>query len=333
MKRPFLYIILLILIITAAIKQAEAGKYIAGDNSRNIINHYLTLDKIHKWEKESSYNRDSLEKLRYYSGQSVFWTGYIKKFKKKNGYSLILNTGKEEIPVYYSNEKTRNLEFNRNGCKAGIKGKIVIKNDRFSYIEGKSAVMLLPPPGRQYRDFQTKYRIKSSFTLNTRQGAIEIKDDFYPFIIHWTLFLNPHYDRSLAETIGKATVYYGHKYNIDPELLLALFTIESAMDYDAVSSGGAVGIGQLMPFTSQALGVDPYDPFQNIGGAAIHFKGSLDEWAGYDNSLDLSLAAYNAGSGAVSSYGGIPPYSETQNYVFFVKFMYEHFKRYSHLPR
>ena len=96
MKRPFLYIILLILIITVTIKQAEAGKYIAGDNSKNIINHYLTLDKIHRWEKESSYNKNSLEKLRYYSGQSVFWTGYIKKFKKKNGYSFILNTGKKK---------------------------------------------------------------------------------------------------------------------------------------------------------------------------------------------------------------------------------------------
>jgi len=281
------------------------------------------------WEYNVKNNNDniSLEKLRFYSGQMIFWKGYINNFQKKNGYFFTLNIGEKTVNVYCGNN-VRNLDFNRNGCKAGIKGRIVIKDDKFSHIEGKSVILMIPPAGKQYRDFQLKYKINPSFILNTTRGQIKMTDDFYPFIIHWVFFLNPHYDTTLAETIAKATIYYGHKNNIDSPLLLALFTIESAMDYDAVSSGGAIGIGQLMPLTAKAHGVDPYDPFQNIGASVIHFKGCLNEWKGYENGLDLALASYNAGSGAVSYYGGIPPYSETQNYVFFVKLMYRLFTNY-----
>lgn len=78
------------------------------------------------------------------------------------------------------------------------------------------------------------------------------------------------------------------------------------------SSAGARGIMQLMPETAEGLGVDYADPRDNIRGGVKYLKQNLDK---YNGDVPLALAAYNAGSGAVDQYGGIPPYEETQNYV------------------
>lgn len=105
----------------------------------------------------------------------------------------------------------------------------------------------------------------------------------------------------------------GNTYGVDSKLLKSIAKAESNFRSDAVSSAGAIGIMQLMPSTAAGLGVsNSYDPYQNIMGGAKYIAKLLGD---YNNDLTLALAAYNAGSGNVNKYGGIPPFSETQNYV------------------
>jgi hypothetical protein len=104
----------------------------------------------------------------------------------------------------------------------------------------------------------------------------------------------------------------GSKYNVSPALLKAVASAESDFNPDEISSAGAVGLMQIMPDTAQQLGIDPRDPVQSIHGAANYLRTLLDQFNG---NVTLAIAAYNAGPGAVSKYGGIPPYKETQDYV------------------
>ncbi|MEV0135042.1 transglycosylase SLT domain-containing protein [Dactylosporangium sp. NPDC050688] len=103
----------------------------------------------------------------------------------------------------------------------------------------------------------------------------------------------------------------GAKYGLSPALLAAVAKVESGYNPAAVSGAGAQGLMQLMPATARGLGVNALDPAQAVDGAARMLSANLDRFG----SLDLALAAYNAGGGAVSRYGGIPPFAQTQAYV------------------
>jgi soluble lytic murein transglycosylase-like protein len=118
---------------------------------------------------------------------------------------------------------------------------------------------------------------------------------------------------------GSPTAYDGMfqaaatKYRLDPNLLKAVAKNESNFNPGAVSPAGAKGLMQIMPFNFQGLGIsNPLDPTQSIEGGAQMLRKLLDKYGG---DVSRALAAYNAGSGAVDKYGGIPPFAETQTYV------------------
>lgn len=112
-----------------------------------------------------------------------------------------------------------------------------------------------------------------------------------------------------VETVQRAATFY----QLPPELLWAVIKVESNFRDEAVSRAGAIGLMQLMPSTARAIGLrDARDPVQNILGGAYYLRNLANRFEG---DLYFTLAAYNAGPGAVQRYRGVPPYPETVSYV------------------
>lgn len=102
------------------------------------------------------------------------------------------------------------------------------------------------------------------------------------------------------------------RYGLDPALLAAVFWTESGYQADVVSSAGAVGLGQLMPGTAATLGVDPWDPMQNMDGSARLYRRLIDKYGG---DISLAISAYACGEGAVARAGNAVPSDFARGYI------------------
>lgn len=110
-----------------------------------------------------------------------------------------------------------------------------------------------------------------------------------------------------GEIIAAASEAHG----VDPQLVRALIQVESNYKARARSRKGAMGLMQIMPSTAREYKLrNPFDPKTNVAAGVRHLKGLIDRWG-----VELALAAYNAGEGAVKKFNGVPPYRETRNYV------------------
>lgn len=128
---------------------------------------------------------------------------------------------------------------------------------------------------------------------------------------------NPRLPSASGRSLAARVLVEADKAHVDARLVVALVAIESSWRPSAISRAGAVGLGQLMPGTAAALGVDPSDAQANLAGTVRHLARLLRRYAAYErrSRYALALGAYNAGEGAVARYGGLPPYAETRAYV------------------
>ena len=141
-------------------------------------------------------------------------------------------------------------------------------------------------------------------------GATEIYEVIYDEV--------KNYNQNEKESawIAMAILYASGEYRVDPILITAVMEAESGFNFKSVSDVGAIGLMQLMPETAESIGVNPYNPLENVVGGTIYLKNQLRNFAGYgEYAVTDAVAAYNAGEQAVMTAGGVPNYSETRQYV------------------
>jgi soluble lytic murein transglycosylase-like protein len=160
-------------------------------------------------------------------------------------------------------------------------------------------------------------------TVPATPGAIAA----YAKVLH---HINPQMPGWQSRDLARRVLVNAERWRLDANMLVAIVTVESRWHTHAVSRAGAIGLGQLMPHTAALLGVNPRDPVQNLSGAARYLRGLMRRFG--STHYDLVVAAYNAGPKAVTQYGGIPPFDETQTYVVRVLHTWELLARSVRLP-
>ena len=139
---------------------------------------------------------------------------------------------------------------------------------------------------------------------------------------HWRSASTAKLEGLAPKEIKTIAEHWAQEFDLDPNLVLAVITVESAFKPDAVSTKEAQGLMQLIPATATRFGVtDAFDAWENVRGGTQYLRWLVDH---FDGNLKLALAGYNSGEGAVARYGGVPPYPETQGYLRKIYRLYDH---------
>lgn len=205
-------------------------------------------------------------------------------------------------------------------ANAQLRNRLVIEN--FSVASNPAKVKTVATPTATPAPTQpasTKKLVKKTAQTTMRmEDAVSLRDSNYTKTTQSKVMMagggslggfttgNPVYDSYIVES--------SNRYGIDPLLIYAQMHQESAFKLKATSHKGASGLMQLMPPTARRFGVtDIYDPRQNIDAGVKYMRWLLNK---FDGDVNLALAGYNAGEGAVMKYGNsIPPFNETREYV------------------
>jgi soluble lytic murein transglycosylase-like protein len=166
-------------------------------------------------------------------------------------------------------------------------------------------------------------RAAAQAPLQTTPATIAV----YASVLH---HINPQLPQWQSRDLARRVLVNAERWRLDANMLVAIVTVESRWHTHAVSRAGAIGLGQLMPGTAARLGVNPRDPGENISGAARYLSGLRQRFG--SNHYNLVFAAYNAGPKAVTEYGGIPPFGETEHYVVRVMTTWQHLSKTVRVP-
>ena len=186
--------------------------------------------------------------------------------------------------------------INSSGAQAAMQRSAQIEN--FITLQTKNIQTLEPPKPTQTKSFEEYLELDPPpvFGIDTIKNIKKTSTD------------KKTLRAEINDIVKKAAATHG----VDEKLILAVIKQESGFNPKAVSHCGAEGLMQLMPGTAKGLGVkDSFDPVQNVMGGTKYLKNLLKK---YNGNIILALAAYNAGSGNVAKYNGVPPFKETQNY-------------------
>ena len=190
--------------------------------------------------------------------------------------------------------------------KMHLNAQIAKKGLRLGVLTSMSAFLFVPMASADVLEFKNG-TVKSHLAVDYRNRPAEDEAGITLQSIVITEWVQP------SEDIAALIEFAASEHQVDALLITSIMAQESNFDPNAVSSKGAMGLMQLMPDTAVMLGVtDPFDPAQNIEGGVRYFKSLMGR---YNGDRSYALAAYNAGTRAVDSYGGVPPYSETRDYI------------------
>jgi len=185
-------------------------------------------------------------------------------------------------------------------------------------------LMLIYIPSFYHGQVNTSLIITNRSVIDMRK--VQAKDEPFELTVNKAANIqkSPVYGLKGERLLHPIIEKVANNYEVDPALIKAIVMVESKYNSKAVSTRGARGLMQLMPSTAEALGVeDSFNPEHNIIGGVKYFKGLLNR---YDGDIKIALAAYNAGSGIVSKYNGIPPYRATRIYIAKVIEYYQYYK-------